>query len=398
MNKIIFLYSRHISKRDYVRNGINNYLKNKVKVEIWHLNMLVKRKYNIKEKFRLKKIKIINIQNFNHLETLLNKNITNCLYDVRMNYELESRKIFQLLSKYNVNYLIHPGMVAKDLKHDVNFKDYVRFKLKQLIEGKFLHIKKIILTKIFSLTDPTLWGIQKAKYVYIIGKYAYQNRKKIKLVGDRTRPIWGQHRNYDDYLRKDINKMKVKKKKALFIDQATPYHPDLVEIGLSDINAKEYYSSIINFLNDLKKQFGYEIEISCHPKTNQHHIKKYLSNFKIRKGVTLSQVKYSNLVITHNSGVRNYAVIYKKPIIFIINDCLKNSTYPHHENTKSIAKFLEKKIINIDSYSKSDINENLKVNNKVYQNYFTNFIKYKGPKKFQADIIFEQLKKDKIWI
>ena len=315
-----------------------------------------------------------------------------------MTYELDSKKVFQLLSKHNVNYLIQPGMFAKNLKLNIKFKDYINYKFKQLFSGKFFYLKKIILNKIFSLISPSFWGIQKAKYVYIMGKHAYHNRKKIKLVDDNTRPIWGQHRNYDDYLREGKKKLKIKKKKALFIDQAAPYHPDLIEIGLSDINAKEYYQSINKFLDKLRKNFGYEIEISCHPKTNQKILKKYLPNFVIKKGETIKQVKYANLIVLHDSGVRNFAVIYKKPIIFITNNCLNKSSYPHYEDSNSVAKFLDKKTVNIDSYSKSEINNNLKINNRIYRDYFKNFIKFKGLKKFQADIIFEKLKKDKIWI
>ena len=43
MNKIIFFTSRYITNRDYERNGIDNYLRNKVKVEVWYVNKLVKR-------------------------------------------------------------------------------------------------------------------------------------------------------------------------------------------------------------------------------------------------------------------------------------------------------------------------------------------------------------------
>ena len=62
------------------------------------------------------------------------------------------------------------------------------------------------------------------------------------------------------------------------------------------------------------------------------------------------------------------------------------------------AKLFNKKCINIDTNSIIDITNHLKVNKRVYKNYLNNFVKAKGPKKFQADIITERLKKDKIWI
>ena len=44
------------------------------------------------------------------------------------------------------------------------------------------------------------------------------------------------------------------------------------------------------------------------------------------------------------------------------------------------------------------VKNNLKINEKSYSKYFTNYIKLKGPKKLQADIIYERLKGDKVWV
>ena len=63
-----------------------------------------------------------------------------------------------------------------------------------------------------------------------------------------------------------------------------------------------------------------------------------------------------------------------------------------------MAKLFNKRSINIDSNSIIDITKQLKINKRVYKNFLNNFIKANGTKKFQADIITERLKKDKIWV
>ena len=127
-------------------------------------------------------------------------------------------------------------------------------------------------------------------------------------------------------------------------------------------------------------------------------IVKYFPKFVVKFGDTINQVRQSNLVVIHESTTMNFAVIYKKPLIFITNNCLNSSAYPFYETINTKAKLLDKRCVNIDNNSIVDIENNLEINKKVYRNYFENYIKFKGPKKFQADIIFEQLKRDKIWV
>ncbi len=280
----------------------------------------------------------------------------------------------------------------------IKLLNYFKYQFKKIIRGKFSYLKKIIINKFFLLFDPSLWGIKKANYAFLIGKYAHLSRKDHKLIGYKTKLIWGQHRDYDDYLRENIKKINTKRKKALFIDQAIPYHPDrVVKLGVT-FDPKEYYKSIRNFLERLNESFGYEIEISCCPKIQVHKLKKFFPKFKIEIGKTIKQIRNSSLVIAHHSNATNYAVIYKKPIIFITNNCLNNDLYYHYEEINLRAKLFNKRCINIDEKPIFDIANYLKVNKKTYNNYLTNFIKTKGQRKFQADIIFEKLKRDRVWI
>ena len=106
MNKIIFISTRYLTKNDFSRSGITKYLENKINVEVWYLNKLIKRNYNIKE-FRLKKNKIKKINDIHEFENQIKENKVNCVYDLRIAYNVLNKKIFQLLSKYDVNYLIY---------------------------------------------------------------------------------------------------------------------------------------------------------------------------------------------------------------------------------------------------------------------------------------------------
>ena len=84
MNKIVFLCGRYLEKRDFIQFGIKSYLKNKISVEIWYLNQLVKRNYKTK-KFYSKKVKIKELNNLEDFEVQLKNNLFNCLYNSKIN-------------------------------------------------------------------------------------------------------------------------------------------------------------------------------------------------------------------------------------------------------------------------------------------------------------------------
>ena len=83
MNKIVFLCGRYLEKRDFIQFGIKSYLKNKISVEIWYLNQLVKRNYKTK-KFYSKKVKIKELNNLEDFEAHLKNNLFNCLYNSKI--------------------------------------------------------------------------------------------------------------------------------------------------------------------------------------------------------------------------------------------------------------------------------------------------------------------------
>ena len=62
-----------------------------------------------------------------------------------------------------------------------------------------------------------------------------------------------------------------------------------------------------------------------------------------------------------------------------------------------MAEQFGKNSINIDSNPITNIESHLKIGKKAYKNYLANFIKFKGQKKIQSDIIVDQLKKNKFW-
>ena len=398
-NKIVFLSTFYFSKIHFRQLEMSKYLKNKIKVEIWYLNKLVNRNYKIKEfKNGFKKIKIKKVNNFIQLEKLIQINNSGCVYDLKIPYNFASKKLLQTLSKYRVRYLVHLMQGSNIYHKNIKLNDYIKLQLKKLFSKNFLNIKNALFNKFFLLFSSNFWKIGQASYVYLVGKSAYDNRFDNKLVNNKTKLILGHHRNYDDYLSEKNKVIKLKQKNALFIDQQVPFHPELKELGLSDIKPEIYYNSIKKFLEKINKVLGYRIEISCHPKCNVKKLKKFFPNFKIKINDTINQIRSSKLVMTHESTAIDFAILYKKPLLFVTNNILNKSSYPHFETIKAKANHLNKTPINIDICSIKDIKKNISSSKFYYTNYLRNFIKLSKKEKSQAILIIERFKKDKLWV
>ena len=71
------------------------------------------------------------------------------------------------------------------------------------------------------------------------------------LINSKSILIKGHHADYDRFWK--VKKMLPCKNYFVFIDQNVPFHQDLVEMDKNDINEKNYYTSIKNFLEKKKE-------------------------------------------------------------------------------------------------------------------------------------------------
>tara|TARA_B100000795_G_C22799961_1_gene441307 strand:+ start:66 stop:1256 length:1191 start_codon:yes stop_codon:yes gene_type:complete len=374
MKKVILLTTGTLTDEDYQNLEISNYKKKQIQFEIWNFKFL----YNLRVKNKKINCEVI-LSNFKHFKELIIKNKRhNLLFDVRTNFNLDSLKIFYYLTKYNCRFILHVGSLEGDLpenKKSFNFthkiKSFFSNKLLLFVKNKFAFI-------FFKLNLHKLYKLKNADFVYVMGKKTYKNLKVIPLIGPDTKIVKGHHRNYDQYLiLKEQKKFKNSKEKfALFIDQGVPMNPDWLKLGLNDVNIDEYYSSLRVFFLKVEKQLDIKIKISAHPRIDPKKIVKYFKEFEIIQGKTLELIYKSKFVISHDSTVLNFAIFLKKPILFIINDSLKNSVHDHLQEIKSFAQHLKKKVVNINKLDFKILKKELFVDNILYKKYIINNFKF----------------------
>ena len=118
---------------------------------------------------------------------------------------------------------------------------------------------------------------------------------------------------------------------------------------------------------------------------------------KIYHNRTAELIENSQVVLTHNSTSISFAVLFKKPLIFLTQN---NFTPALKRNTYHLSKFFKKKTINMsDTYfDYARYLKEKKINAKIYAMYKKGiFDKYKKiPKKQVMKIIYDHFINNKL--
>ena len=158
--------------------------------------------------------------------------------------------------------------------------------------------------------------------------------------------------DFDCYLRNEntICQPKSCEEYILFYDQNFLEHKDITNFGIKKWIANEniYIKEINNFLLKVEREYGLPIVIAAHPTATNSDLKKVYGSREIIYGNTCGYTKNAKFVITCMSGAINYAVLYKKPILFWSCYQLKNTDlYLEWQCVK--CKILKGKILDISS-------------------------------------------------
>ena len=186
--------------------------------------------------------------------------------------------------------------------------------------------------------------------------------------------------DYDKYLGKDkIPKLEIKKPYALYIDQYLPLHPD-AEIYMEAsprCTPEKFYPALNNFFNIFEKKYNMDIIIAAHPKSDYESNPKLLDGRRIIRNKTMSLITDCEVVFAHSSVAIAYAVLYKKPIIFLLSNEYIRS-FDNYTPAVS-AKILNSTCFNIDDKNNNSKIQNInlfKVDKKKYKIYKDDYIKY----------------------
>jgi hypothetical protein len=215
---------------------------------------------------------------------------------------------------------------------------------------------------------------------------------KDSSIGPKTKIIKSHSREYDIHIQSKFNKPSIKNnsKYGVFLDQYLPFHTDakLFKNLNSKVSEEKYFPALNNFFSLFEKYTKTKTIIAAHPKADYDNPgKNFWYGRSFYKDKTYELIKNSSYVLVHTSVALSYAVILKKPMLFLTsNEYMKSfDSFRVH----GYAKYFKQPLFNIDKVKKNDFNRSLKkIDQKIYKKYFDDYIKCPGSPNVEVNKTF----------
>ena len=373
INKILFFIESPFCKRDYDRFGVDLLRENGFEVEVWDFTPFLRPEV-------YQKVKVIDPVNYSKHYLFFDKHKAlaaisqlknHCIVICILGYSFNSYAVFRALSRNKIRYCM---ILANALPIDENLhtSEIVKF----FDKAKKITFKKCIQFLFYRIPCQYV-GVRPADFALAGGvRSVITNVRPINFEAE-TKILWLHTLDYDLFLKEKQNPLQVDDTMGVFLDEYSPFHPDYLYMGvLPFTSSEEYYPVLCDFFDEIEKRYGFRILIAAHPRSQYENHPEYFGGRSVIRGKTVELIKKSRFVIAHNSTAINFAVLFKKPVIFITTNKVK-----HNVKGASINKFamwLGKCPINISKSFPINFEEVFKVNQEAYRNYKNSYIKREG--------------------
>jgi hypothetical protein len=193
---------------------------------------------------------------------------------------------------------------------------------------------------------------------------------RMGMSGDRLTPT-----NAPDYERYrelvEVDPNPAQDDTCVFLDMNLTAHPDIKILGLPGVDGVRYIDSMNHLFDAIEQDTGYEVVIAAHPSTA--HDDSVYRGRRIVHGKTAELVSRSRCVISHASTAVGYAVLWRKPALFVTTDEMVRAGYAL--DVAAIATALGSALRNVDHWTPNSREEDyLKVSESDYESYEREFL------------------------
>lgn len=240
--------------------------------------------------------------------------------------------------------------------------------------------------KMFLKIPLSFFGIAPANIVLAMGEKYFLNSQC--PANRKSEVLWVHYYDYDVYLKSRLTPSRVDLNTGVFLDEYLPFHPDNASDQVPPpVEPEEYYPLLCNFFNYLEKNYDVRIIIAAHPRSHYESKPDYFEGRTIIRGKTAELVKNSGFVLMHQSFSMNFAILFKKPIIFMTTNKL-NKNLIEEPSVEWLGKYFGKKVHNLNREVKVDLKEELIIKESAYRKYKNDYIKKEGSEELPLWQIF----------
>lgn len=371
--KIIILVESPFNTRDYNRFGIEILKANGLDVEVWDLTKVFHPKLILTVRDPFLPPCLILFKNKKEALDSIKRLDFQCMIITWFEYSYSRFFwLYRAMSKSNAVYSV---MMVNAPATFYGITEGLRSKLKRIFARAPLKVRlRMVLDKLFSSIPFKYLGIKPAVFWFAgtdvsLKTYNYP-------ADSATKNVFLHAFDYNLYLEKN-NKEAGLSGNAVFLDSYLPFHEDDEMVGVGHwVTAQNYYPNLCRFFDYIEKEQNIRVDIAAHPRSFYEKHQDYFGKRKLSVGRTIEYVKGVKFVIAHESNAINFAVIYRKPVIFIITDEMVRNNVA--QMVYNIAFNLGKTPINIDRPFVIGWDKELAVDAQKYDIFMDRFIKKKG--------------------
>ena len=367
MKKVVFIVYMPLTKKfaeDFYFKELEN---NNITVEYWDITTLFFNSVDLPN--QLNSDKIIRILSYNHLrQKLKSEDRKNSLFITQITYEWRVWFLYFLISRFKIiSAFFSRGALPTPILS--NNRQVSIFNIKKQV-GKGISI----FIYLFTYLSKKYHIIKTPDYLFVAGDKGFNSIGiGSKFEKNRSSIININTPDYDSYLLECNQESRlINYKYVLFLDEYLPYHPDFKMFNMATIDPDRYFNRLNIFFDDLERKSDIKVVIAAHPKSD--YIGNPFGDRELLKFQTNILVKHAEYVVAHMSTSISFAILYNKPLIFLIsNDYMKINNSYLFNYTKKFAEETGNAIINIDNYIFEDISIN-EINTNNYTAYKYNYL------------------------
>ena len=374
-------YANIFTARDWDRFGCEFFLKRGYKVVPIELFRFLKKnhKHNIQDNNSFKHQELRRIENIKEIEQIISSFSSKDLVVSALPLNKETSHIYALFTRYNIDY-------ARLSLGKLPIRN-CRYKGQALTNLEYLYLKymdfrsflSLLRTALFTMfaggvswfnLRPPKWRIRAGKLHSFVENFApWPWRSEIISVPSMDTQIATRLIDNPPPVVENIIK-----KYAVVIDDGFLDHPDFDYHGVkTPISAKQHSKAIKSWISRIESDLGLIVVIAGHPKVEDVNASQIYGDSVFIKNKTPELVFHSELVICSCSTAMSYAVLMRKPIIFITtNEIEKDSEF--RDLIARMSSWFGTRRINIDNISDIEKISVPDINEKYYSSYETSFL------------------------
>lgn len=375
INKVVLITGQPLTSKIVSDFYVDDLLKEGFSFEYWDVGeILYKRKYDLVEEEGSGKYETITFKSLKEVECrLLEQDLRKVVFIPQITYDARSFGFFKLISEMHCQtFFFARGALPildkkKNIKSIIKKVDIKLFRkvLKKLIEKqRFRFLLKNKRNGVIKSPDVLFIAGNNGSNVIGVGN-------EFDLIRSRIVPI--NHFDFDAYLKyKQEAPVCLNSGYCVFLDEYFTRHPDFKALNIELIDEVSYFRDLNKYFDYIEKYYGLKVVIAAHPKSN--YTDKPFKGREVIKHRTNDLVAHSEFVISHMSTSISFAVLYKKPLVFVSCDAIEQTVPAFHEYIQYFSAYLDAQYCNISEVNYSASETQLRINSEAYKKYAYNFL------------------------